>query len=135
MILAKYTIPAILLTGFFSAQTAQAFTAKAQFGEGTGCSSVAPAFALAKVPPKTAKLVFKMVDLDMPSFPHGGGESVFAGKTSLAQGEAFKAGMFASYQGPCPPRGTKHRYEWTVNAVDADGKVLATAKSVVPFGR
>ncbi len=103
-------------------------------GPGSGCSSVAPAFTFARVPAGTAKLSFRMVDLNLPSFQHGGGEAAFSGRTSFGQGEAF-GGMFSSYRGPCPPPTATHRYEWTVQALDAGGKVLGTAKTVLPFKR
>jgi phosphatidylethanolamine-binding protein (PEBP) family uncharacterized protein len=113
---------------------ASAFSVKAEWGSGSGCSSVAPAFSFSKVPAGTAKLAFKMVDLNLPSYPHGGGEVAFSGKASFGQGEAF-GGAFSSYRGPCPPPTETHRYEWTVQALDAGGKVLGTAKAVVPFKR
>jgi phosphatidylethanolamine-binding protein (PEBP) family uncharacterized protein len=96
---------------------ASAFSVKAEWGAGSGCSSVAPAFSFSKVPAGTAKLAFRMVDLNLPSYPHGGGETAFGGKTSFGQGEAF-GGAFSSYRGPCPPPTATHRYEWTVQALD-----------------
>jgi phosphatidylethanolamine-binding protein (PEBP) family uncharacterized protein len=120
---------AILVSG-----AAQAFSVKAEWGSGSGCSSVSPAFTMSRVPHGTTKLSFKMVDLNLPSFPHGGGETAFSGKTTFGQGEAF-GGMFSSYRGPCPPPTATHRYEWTVQALDAGGKVLGTAKTVIPFKR
>jgi phosphatidylethanolamine-binding protein (PEBP) family uncharacterized protein len=111
-----------------------AFSVKPQWGPGSGCSSVAPAFSFSKVPAGTAKLAFKMVDLNLPSYPHGGGEVAFSGKASFGQGEAF-GGAFSSYRGPCPPPTETHRYEWTVQALDAGGKVLGTAKAVLPYKR
>jgi phosphatidylethanolamine-binding protein (PEBP) family uncharacterized protein len=113
---------------------ASAFSVKAEWGSGSGCSSVAPAFSFSKVPAGTAKLAFKMVDLNLPSYPHGGGEVAFSGKTSFGQGEAF-GGAFSSYRGPCPPPTETHRYEWTVQALDGGGKVLGTTKAVLPFKR
>ena len=116
------------------ASPAYAFSVKAEWGPGSGCSSVAPAFTLARVPAGTAKLSFRMVDLNLPSYPHGGGEVSFTGKTSFGQGEAF-GGMFSNYRGPCPPPLDTHRYEWTVQALDAGGKVLGSARTVMPFRR
>jgi phosphatidylethanolamine-binding protein (PEBP) family uncharacterized protein len=113
---------------------ASAFSVKAEWGSGSGCSSVAPAFSVSKVPAGTAKLAFRMVDLNLPSYPHGGGEVAFSGKTSFGQGEAF-GGASSSYLGPCPPPTETHRYEWTVQALDGGGKVLGTAKAVLPFKR
>jgi phosphatidylethanolamine-binding protein (PEBP) family uncharacterized protein len=114
---------------------ATAFSVKAEWGSGSGCSSVAPAFSFSKVPAGTAKLAFRMVDLNLTSFQHGGGETAFTGKTNFGQGEAFGGGFLSSYLGPCPPPTETHRYEWTVQALDAAGKVLGTTKSVLPFKR
>jgi phosphatidylethanolamine-binding protein (PEBP) family uncharacterized protein len=130
LFVAAATAGAILAMG----SAAHAFAVRAEWGPGSGCSSVAPAFSLSRVPAGTTKLSFKMVDLNLPSYPHGGGETAFAGKTTFGQGEAF-GGMFSSYRGPCPPPTETHRYEWTVQALDAGGKVLGTAKTVLPFKR
>ncbi|MGB9118721.1 MAG: phospholipid-binding protein, partial [Bradyrhizobium sp.] len=37
-----------------------------------------------------------------------------------------------SYTGPCPPSG-QHIYRFTVQALDASGKVLASASASRPF--
>ena len=88
------------------------------------CGSSPPAFTLSDVPRETKQLAFRMVDLDYPSYPHGGG-------TIAYQGDQIPAGSF-SYKGPCPPRG-QHTYQWTVKALDANGKMLATAVTSRPF--
>lgn len=77
-----------------------------------------PPMTLSDVPAGTERLDIRMVDLDAPSYPHGGGIVVFTGQTSLPYG-AF------AYRGPCPP--SPHTYEFTVKALDAAGKALATA--------
>ncbi len=117
-----------------AAGPALAFSVKVDWGSGAGCSGVAPAFTLSRVPAGTAKLSFQMVDLNLPSYQHGGGEAAFTGKSAFAPGEAF-GGMFPSYRGPCPPPGETHRYEWTVRALDATGKIIGAAKAVLPFRR
>jgi phosphatidylethanolamine-binding protein (PEBP) family uncharacterized protein len=129
--LRTFLAAACLLGG---AGSASAFGVSFDWGPSSGCSGTAPAFTLSRVPAGTAKLAFRMVDLNLPSYPHGGGEAAFTGKTSFGQGEAF-GGMFSSYRGPCPPPLETHRYEWTVQALDAAGKVLGTAKAVKPFRR
>jgi len=90
------------------------------------CSSSPPAFTLSGVPPGTTRLAFNMVDLDLPSYPHGGGTISYQG------GDQVAAGSF-SYQGPCPPEGRRHNYRWTVKALDAGGKTLATTSAASPF--
>jgi len=79
-----------------------------------------PPMKLGGVPRGTKKLDIRMVDLNMPSYPHGGGRIAYKGKKNLPYG-AFR------YKGPCPP--SPHTYQFTAKALDANGKVLATAKA------
>jgi phosphatidylethanolamine-binding protein (PEBP) family uncharacterized protein len=90
------------------------------------CVSRPPAFTLSDVPARTRRLAFNMVDLDLPSFPHGGGTVAYHG------GDKVDAGSF-KYQGPCPPEGQRHSYRWTVKALDAAGKALAVTSTANPF--
>jgi phosphatidylethanolamine-binding protein (PEBP) family uncharacterized protein len=90
------------------------------------CSSSPPAFTLSDVPPGTSRLAFNMVDLNLPSYPHGGGTVPYQGNSQIA------AGSF-SYKGPCPPERQRHNYRWTVKALDAGGKTLATASAASSF--
>lgn len=80
-----------------------------------------PKFTLRSVPKGTATLRFRMVDLKVPSYPHGGGTVKYSGGSTIQPG-AFK------YQSPCPPDG-KHTYEWTATATDSGGKKLGEAKA------
>jgi phosphatidylethanolamine-binding protein (PEBP) family uncharacterized protein len=91
-----------------------------------GCTSKPPAFTLSDVPEGTSRLAFNVVDLNLPSFPHGGGTIDYQGSDQVA------AGTFA-YQGPCPPKGQRHNYRWTVKALDAAGKTLATTSTAKQF--
>jgi phosphatidylethanolamine-binding protein (PEBP) family uncharacterized protein len=79
-----------------------------------------PLFTLSQVPAGTESLRFTMVDLDAPSYPHGGGTVVYHGERAIPRG-AF------AYHGPCPPSG-RHRYQWTIEARDGAGGVLAQAR-------
>lgn len=83
-----------------------------------------PPISLSAVPAGTKTLKFKMVDLNAISFNHGGGKVAYSGKNKLPYG-AFR------YKGPCPP--AKHLYQITVDALDANGKKLATAKARQSF--
>jgi hypothetical protein len=80
-----------------------------------------PRFRLRGVPAGTASIQFRMVDLAVPSYPHGGGTVKYAGGSTIQPG-AFQ------YRSPCPPGG-RHTYEWTAVARDASGKVLGQAKA------
>ncbi|WP_316979810.1 YbhB/YbcL family Raf kinase inhibitor-like protein [Shumkonia mesophila] len=82
----------------------------------TKCSSKSPAFKLTGVPAETKTLNFRMTDLDVPSYQHGGGSLAYTG-----QGE-IPAGAF-SYVGPCPPMGS-HDYKFDVMALDAKGDTI-----------
>jgi len=90
------------------------------------CSSKSPAFTITSVPQQTDQLRFKMKDLNVPSFNHGGGTVEYSGANQVP------AGAF-SYTGPCPPGGS-HNYEFTVEAIDTDtATVIARGKAVRAF--
>lgn len=79
-----------------------------------------PEFVISGVPEGTTKIIFRMKDLDAPSYNHGGGTvKVFTSGTIPSGAFRFKS--------PCPPGGT-HRYEWTATA-KAGSKTLARAKA------
>jgi phosphatidylethanolamine-binding protein (PEBP) family uncharacterized protein len=94
-----------------------AFALSASF---TWCSG-SPRFALTDVPAGTTKLQFAMTDLNKPSFHHGGGTVAYRGQTEVPCG-AFAA----TFVGPSPPPGEHHTYEFTVQALGANGATLAT---------
>lgn len=83
-----------------------------------------PPIQIRNVPAGTADLDIRMSDRNS-DYAHGGGRLHFSGQASLPYG-AFK------YQGPCPPQGA-HTYVFTVKALDASGKTLATAKASRKF--
>jgi phosphatidylethanolamine-binding protein (PEBP) family uncharacterized protein len=101
-----------------SARAAQAFSASFSWAGMPACASTSPAFAIRGAPDGTAKLAFEMRDLDAPGFHHGGATVAYDGRGEVARGAI-------AYVGPCPPSGQVHRYIWTVQALAADGKVLA----------
>jgi phosphatidylethanolamine-binding protein (PEBP) family uncharacterized protein len=85
------------------------------------CATISPAFELGGVPAGTKRLSFSMTDLNVPSFHHGG-------STVPYEGDAVKRGAIR-YTGPCPPRGERHNYRWSVTALDSAGKVLGTGST------
>ena len=117
---------AILCAGSVSASAAD-FSFSFDWGALKKCTSgnpntvSNPRFGLRNVPPGTATIQFRMVDLAVPGYPHGVGKVKYSGGSSIEPG-AFK------YQSPCPPGG-RHPYQWTATALDAGGKKLATAKA------
>ncbi|MGQ3215774.1 phospholipid-binding protein [Shinella sp.] len=88
--------------------------------------SKSPPFALSGVPEGTVKLDIRMKDLNAIDYMHGGGKVAYSGQKSLPYG-AFR------YKGPCPPSG-KHKYRFTIKALDAKGKEIgqATATKLFP---
>lgn len=109
------------------AGTAAAFSISFSWGNLKKCTSgnpnrvANPTFKLRSVPDGTAKIRFKMKDLNVPSYNHGGGTVKYSGGSTIAPG-AFK------YKSPCPPSGS-HNYEWSVTALDSKGKKLGQAKA------
>ncbi|MGR3395599.1 MULTISPECIES: hypothetical protein [Rhodobacterales] len=79
-----------------------------------------PAFTIKDLPAGTTSVEFRLKDLDVPSYNHGGGKLKISGSGQLPFG-AFK------YKSPCPPGGS-HTYEWTATA-KAGNKVVGTAKA------
>jgi len=118
----------VLAFGFALAMTTAAsadMTMTFEWGPTAKCfDPKSPPIALSGVPAGTKTLAFNMVDLDAPSFRHGGGTVVFGGQKNLPYG-AF------SYRGPCPPR--PHMYEISVKALDGGGKAPRHGKSTKTF--
>jgi phosphatidylethanolamine-binding protein (PEBP) family uncharacterized protein len=98
--------------------------AQSKFAANVRWCSASPEFKLSGVPKGTASLDLQMVDLNVPTYRHGGGQVAFrAGQKSVSCG-ALAAG---GYNGPSPPAGQVHAYQWTIRALDAGGQVLGQA--------
>jgi phosphatidylethanolamine-binding protein (PEBP) family uncharacterized protein len=124
MMLTRVLIAATALAVLASDATAMSL--KFSWAGYRACSSRSPAFSLSEVPAETARLAFKMKDRDVPTYPHGGGTVAYRGHDEIPPG-AF------SYKGPCPPSGQQHTYEWTVQALDRDGKAIGSATTTAQF--
>jgi phosphatidylethanolamine-binding protein (PEBP) family uncharacterized protein len=72
-----------------------------------------PKFVLSNIPEGTKFIQFKLTDLDVPSYNHGGGIVEYTGNNTIEPG-AFE------YKSPCPPGGS-HRYRWTATAKKKNG--------------
>lgn len=72
-----------------------------------------PKFELTNIPEGTKFIQFKMTDLDVPSYDHGGSMVEYTGNNTIESG-VFK------YKSPCPPSGS-HRYRWTATAKKKKG--------------
>ena len=122
LILAGMTIPTV-------SWSAETLGVRFSWASTAACSTSPPAFTITNIPKGTKYLVFKLVDHDAPDFVHGGGQIPYSGSGRIPAG-AFGG----SYNGPCPPQGSVHTYEWTVRAVDDSGsKVLAQGSATGRF--
>jgi hypothetical protein len=110
----------------------QASTLAVDFGwtEKSGCSSISPPIKVTDIPEETKYLKVTMADLDMPTYDHGGGEFTYNGTSTITEG------TLKAYNGPCPPPGTEHTYEITVQALSADKKlVIGRGKAIKKFSK
>lgn len=81
-----------------------------------------PRFVLRHVPKGTKYIRFRLKDLDVPQYNHGGGIVRYTGQ------KVIKPGAF-TYKSPCPPDGV-HTYEWTAIALKSrHGGRLAVARA------
>jgi hypothetical protein len=79
-----------------------------------------PAFALRGVPVGTDSVEFRLKDLNVPGYNHGGA------RLGVSQSMTVPSGTF-TYKSPCPPNGA-HTYEWTATARSGNS-IIATAKA------
>ena len=91
------------------------------------CSSTSPEIKVDTIPQGTKSFQIKLVDLDVTFWNHGGGTVENDGSGIIPEG-SLKSG----YNGPCPPGGS-HRYEFTVSAIDDNGKTLSSGKKMQKF--
>ena len=111
----------------FGLQTkAEAFSVAFSWAGIPPCQTVSPAFILREVPPGTKRLRFVMRDEQVPSFQHGGSTVPYRGSDAIPRGAI-------RYIGPCPPNDERHRYQWTIEALDNLDKVLGQASTTAIF--
>lgn len=89
------------------------------------CGSGSPVFSVGGVPKGTTSLQFQMVDLDVPSYNHGGGTVPYSGQKTIA------CGALSNYSPPSPPSGS-HSYRFTVTALGGSNN-LGSASSTRKF--
>jgi len=120
----------VVLAGCVSEEVSpDAMTLGVEFSwEGTArCSNVSPVIQVSGAPKEAVSFKVRLVDLNVPSWNHGGGTVANDGAGVIPTG-ALKSG----YNGPCPPSGS-HRYQFIVKALDAEGTVIGEGKSVQKF--
>ncbi|MEJ8571296.1 YbhB/YbcL family Raf kinase inhibitor-like protein [Microbaculum marinum] len=117
-----------------AAAPAQAFSIAFDWSGLKSCTSGrpntvdSPPFRISGLPAGTKSVVFKLVDVNVPTYNHGGGTVAVSQSGQLPRG-AFK------YKSPCPPNG-RHTYEWTATAKDGargSGKTLGVAKARLAY--
>lgn len=97
--------------------------------QGVGaCTHDSPAIRVDGVPPGTVALRVRLKNLTVPEWNQGGGQ-VEADGSGVIPARALDIG----YNGPCPPVGERHKYEFRVMAVDADDAIIGYGKAMQPF--
>ena len=91
------------------------------------CSKTSPEIRVYGVPADVKFFKVKLVDLDSPSWNHGGGIFPNDGSGIIPAGSLKKG-----YNGPCPPI-RPHKYRFTVKGLDSEGKVVAEGKHSQKF--
>ncbi len=110
----KFLLAILVLLSFGTAATAAEFEIGFTWDGLALCTTgqpdvvPSPEFSVSGAPDGTKWIYFKLVDLDVPTYPHGGGWAAYTGDTTVA------AGAF-TYNSPCPPNGA-HTYEWRAAA-------------------
>ena len=89
------------------------------------CSDISPELNVQGLPEGTNTIDVDMWDLTN-SYHHGGGQVANDGTGVIP------AGALKEYQGPCPTYGSP-KYEFTVKALDKDGRVLGIGKKMKRF--
>lgn len=92
------------------------------------CAHDSPEIRVADIPEGSAELQVKLTDLSLPDWNHGGG-SVTPDGSGIIPAGALDAG----YNGPCPPPGTRHKYEFSVMAMDDQGVIIGFGRSRQKF--
>ncbi|MEY9401986.1 phosphatidylethanolamine-binding protein (PEBP) family uncharacterized protein [Bradyrhizobium japonicum] len=90
------------------------------------CGLSSPVFSVSGVPKGTTTLQFHMVDLQVPSYNHGGGSVPYKGQSTVA------CGALNNYSPPSPPSGS-HSYQITVTAFGPGNSNLGAANFTREF--
>jgi phosphatidylethanolamine-binding protein (PEBP) family uncharacterized protein len=92
------------------------------------CTHDSPEIRVSSIPEGTAELRVRLKNISEPAWNQGGGRVQHDGSGVIPAG-ALKLG----YNGPCPPPGQRHKYEFSVMAVDAAGAIIGFGKARQSF--
>ena len=92
------------------------------------CTHDSPPIRVQGIPPGAVALQVRLRNLTVPEWNQGGGQVEVDG-SGVIPAHALDIG----YNGPCPPVGERHKYEFWVMAVDGDNTVIGFGKAMQPF--
>jgi hypothetical protein len=122
----KHLLLSAILFGAAMPAAAQDFSIAFEWGDIPLCTSGQPntvdnpEFVVTGLPSGTETVEFRLVDLNVPQYNHGGATLRMSGDGRVP------SGVF-TYKSPCPPGG-RHTYEWRAKA-RAGGAVLGEARA------
>ena len=88
------------------------------------CEHQSPEIRVADIPDATVAFNVRLKDLTLPAWNHGGGRVANDGSGIIPAG-ALKIG----FNGPCPPPDKRHKYEFSVMAIDDQGEIIGFGKA------
>jgi phosphatidylethanolamine-binding protein (PEBP) family uncharacterized protein len=91
------------------------------------CTHESPEIRVSDIPDGTDELRVKLKDITAPAWNHGGGRIKHDG-SGVISADALNIG----YNGPCPSGG-RHKYEFSVMAVNAEGIIIGFGKARQSF--
>lgn len=91
------------------------------------CSHESPEIRVSNIPDGTSQLLVRLTDVSVPAWNHGGGRLTYDGSEIIPAGA-----LDIGYNGPCPPDG-RHKYEFSIMAVDAEGVIIGFGKARQSF--
>lgn len=92
------------------------------------CTHESPEIRVDRIPDGTVQLQAMLKDISLPAYNHGGGSVKHDGSGIIPAGA-----LTIGYNGPCPPQGERHKYEFWVMAKNGQGAIIGFGKSRQSF--
>lgn len=92
------------------------------------CTHESPEIRVDRIPDGTVELQVMLKDLSLPAYNQGGGRVKHDGSGIIPAGA-----LTIGYNGPCPPPGERHKYEFWVMAKNEQGVIIGFGKSRQSF--